>query len=186
MNILSFIQSKHNLIFKLVIVFVCSVCIVALLPGKQVKGLRVGSFDAIWAGPDLIAEEDLFLKKSQAEIDIEKKEIENSAPLFFENREEEKDKKMNELDLLKQNNLKAYLILKPIFDSIYQRGVIESIDKAQQGKQIFLANGNFAEAGIYFDFFTIKTAADHIESELNNIKKSEMGGINYLNILSIT
>lgn len=186
MNFLSFIQSKHNLIFKLVIVFVCSICIVALLPGKQVKGLRVGSFDAIWAGPDLVAEEDLFLKKSQDAIVAEKKAIENTAPLFFENREEEQEKKLNDLELLKQNNLKAYLVLKPLFDSIYQRGVIESIDKAQQGKQIFLANGNFAEAGIYFDFFTIKTAADFIDSELNKSKKSDLGAVNYLNFLSIT
>lgn len=156
-----------------------------LLPNKQVKGLRVGSFDAIWAGPDLLAEEDLFLKKSADEIEAEKKIIENAAPLFFENKEGERDKKLNDLDLLKQNNPKAYFILKPIFDSIYQRGVIESNDKAQQGKQIFLANGNFAEAGIYFDFFTIKTAADFIEHELNK-SKSDLAGVNYLNFLSIT
>ena len=77
MNILGYIQSKHNLIFKLLIVVSCSVFITALLPNKQVKGHSVGSFDAIWSSPDLIADQDFFLKKSQEEIDYEKKIIEN-------------------------------------------------------------------------------------------------------------
>ena len=82
MNILGYIQSKHNLIFKLLIVVSCSVFITALLPNKQVKGHSVGSFDAIWSSPDLIADQDFFLKKSQEEIDYEKKIIENESKLI--------------------------------------------------------------------------------------------------------
>ncbi|MBA2610784.1 MAG: HDIG domain-containing protein [Bacteroidetes bacterium] len=183
MNFLAFIQSKHNLIFKLAIVFVCSVGIVLMLPSKQVKGLRVGSFDAIWAGPDLVAEEDFFLKKSIDEIEQEKKAIEAESPLFFEERIDERTKKQNDLETLKQNNQKAYQVLKPIFDSIYESGVIESLDTASQRRQIFIVNGNFAEAGIYFNFFTIKSAANYIAEEIN--KKNIQLNINYLDFLCI-
>jgi hypothetical protein len=185
MNILGYIQSKHNLIFKLLIVVSCSVFITALLPNKQVKGHSVGSFDAIWSSPDLIADQDFFLKKSQEEIDYEKKIIENESPLFFEKREDEKDSKLKNLELLKQNDLKLYSILKPIYDSIYKRGVIESIDTALYRKPIFLADGNFAEAGIYFDYFTIKTAADFIENEIKKNNAFALKSVNYLDYLTI-
>ncbi len=182
MNFLAFIQSKHNLIFKLAIVFVCSVCITLLLPNKQVKGHRVGSFDAIWASPDLIAEDDFFLKKTDEEIAAEKKIIEKEAPLFFTNVNDEKTEKLKELELLKQNDNKLYLIVKPLIDSVYKRGVIESIDTSFYQKPIFIANGNFAEAGIYFDFFTIKTAAEFIDAALKNNKVENFNYANYLSI----
>ncbi len=182
MNFLAFIQSKHNLIFKLAIVLVCSVCITLLLPNKQVKGHRVGSFDAIWASPDLIAEDDFFLKKTDEEIAAEKKIIEKEAPLFFTNVNDEKTEKLKELELLKQNDNKLYLIVKPLIDSVYKRGVIESIDTSFYQKPIFIANGNFAEAGIYFDFFTIKTAAEFIEVALKNNKVENFNYATYLSI----
>lgn len=182
MNFLAFIQSKHNLIFKLFIVFVCSVCITLLLPNKQVKGHRVGSFDAIWASPDLIAEDDFFLKKTDEEIAAEKKMIENEAPLFFTSVNDEKAEKLKEAELLKQSDVKLYQVLKPLLDSVYDRGVIESIDTALYKKPIFISTGNFAEAGMYFDFFTIKTAAEFIEAGLKNNKIENFNYANYLSI----
>ncbi|MDP3557392.1 MAG: HDIG domain-containing protein [Bacteroidota bacterium] len=182
MNILAYLQSKHNLIFKLVIVLFCSIIITALLPSKEVKGHSVGSFDAIWASADLIADQDFFLKKSDEEIENEKKIITKEAPLFFVKKIDEMNSKLSELELLKTNNKKAYLILKPIFDSIYKCGVIESIDTVLYSKPLFIAEGNFAESGIYFDFFTIKTAVDFIKGELikNNIK--DLNFVDYLSI----
>lgn len=181
MNILAFIQSKHNLIFKLLIVLFCSICITFLLPDKQVKGLRVGSFDAIWASPDLIAEQDFFLKKTDEEVNTEKKGIEREAPLFFENIQDERTEKQRVFELLKQSNLKTYSILKPLLDSIYKRGVIETIDTSLYRKPVFIISGNFAEAGLYFDHFTIKTAAEFIDKEL----KGQLPEINYAEYLSI-
>ena len=185
MNFLSYIQSKHNLIFKLLIVVICSVFITALLPNKQVKGHSVGSFDAIWSNPDLIADQDFFIKKSLEEIELEKRKIEKESPLFFELKNSEKEIKIKNLELLKDQNLKAYLILKPIFDSVYKRGVIESIDTAFYQKSIFITNGNFAESGIYFDFFTIKTAADYINERIKESGFTGFQNINYLDYLCI-
>ncbi len=182
MNILAFIQSKHNLIFKLLIVFVCSVCVTLLLPNKQVKGHRVGSFDAIWASPDLIAEDDFFLKKTDEEINADKKLIEKEAPLFFTNINDEKLEKLKDLEFLKQSDNKLYMILKPLIDSVYKRGVIESIDTSLYQKPIFISNGNFAEASIYFDFFTIKTAAEFVD---NGLKSNKIENFNYADYLSI-
>ncbi len=186
MNLFAFIQSKHNLIFKLLIVFICSGLITFLLPNKQVVGHRVGSFDAIWSYPDLTAEHDFFLKKTPEDISREKKVLEAESPLFFESREAEKSRKLDALEHLKQNNAKAYTILLPIFDSIYQRGVIESIDTTLYHKAIFIAHGSFAEEAAYFEFFTVKTAVAFIENELKKNKSADLQNVNYLDFLSIT
>ena len=105
--------------------------------------------------------------------------------ISFGQLEGEKDSKLKNLELLKQNDLKLYSIIKPIYDSIYKRGVIESIDTALYRKPIFLADGNFAEAGIYFDYFTIKTAADFIENEINKNNAVALKSVNYLDYLTI-
>lgn len=167
------------------IVLVCSVFITILLPNKEVKGHSVGAFDAIWPSPDLVADQDFFFKKTPEEVDAEKKLLEKESPLFFEKKDDDATKKLSELELLKTNNLKVYTVLKPIFDSIYKRGVIESIDTSLYNKPIFLADGNYAEPGIYFDFFTIKTAVNFIENELKKSKSSEINSVNYLDYLSI-
>ena len=185
MNILAYFQSKHNLIFKLFIVLCCSVFIATLLPNKQVIGHRVGAFDPIWDSPNLIAEQDFLVKKSEEEIKAEQTTIEKEAPLFFENTESEKTKQLNDLELLKQINPKAYVILKPIIDSVYKRGIIESIDTSLYKKNVFITDNNFAEATIYLDFFTIKTALYFIEQEISKSKTSDLLNVNYLDYISI-
>ena len=65
MNILIYIQSKHNLIFKILVVLVCALIISIIIPDKQIKGHRVGAFDPVWAYEDLTSDNDFFLKKSQ-------------------------------------------------------------------------------------------------------------------------
>ena len=178
MNFLSYIRAKHNLVFKLVLVALCSFFLSRMLPDKEVKGHRVDAFTAIWPYADLVTDQDFLIKKTEAELNAEKEELKREAPVFFERNNAEKNAKLKELEELKKNNPPAYKELKPLFDSIYQRGVIESIEDGNS-KAIFVSDGNYAEQVMYYDFFTIRTAAEFLE------KRVRSADVNYLDYLAI-
>jgi cyclic-di-AMP phosphodiesterase PgpH len=180
-NVFSFIQAKHNLIFKLVLVLFCSFLIARVLPNKAVKGHRVDSFTPVWQYTDLVVEQDLFIKKSDLELKTEKEQLAKNAPVFFELNLTEKDIKLAKLERLKPLKASLYAKLKPVFDSVYAKGVIEVPDVDMMGRQAFLSTNNYAEPIGYYDFFTVQTAADYIESKLAD-EKDKSNFINYLAI----
>lgn len=187
MNILEYIRAKHNLLLKLGIVCISTLFITYLIPNKNVIGHKVGEFDAVWSYKDLIVEDDFYTLKSKVEIDNEKLVLEKDAPLIFEENSEEKNSKLKNLEDLKLKNNKTYTLLKPLFDSIYSIGVIESIDVDLQAKKTCLVQqGNYAEQIVYFNFFTVKTAALLVENKLQNTKPFIEPTINYLDYLAIT
>lgn len=153
-----------------------------MLPDKEIKGHRVDSFNAIWPYADLITDQDFLIRKTNEELKSEKEEIKKEAPYFFELNTVEKEQKLAEFKNLKEKNTKVYGLLKPLIDSIYKRGIIESVDDENSDKTIFLSQGNYAEAGVYYDFFTIKSAAQFVE---NNLSEKNLN-INYLDYLAIT
>lgn len=181
MNVLGFIRAKHNLIFKLVIVLFCSFLLALMLPNIQIRGHKVDSFTAIWPYNDLIAEEDFFVRKSDEELKVEKDRISQEAPLFFEIQTKERENKLARLELLRTGQPDKYKTLKPLFDSIYKKGVIENVDELVIKKNIFISNGNYAEPATYFDFFTIQTAMEFLSVELQN----KYPNFNYLEFLTI-
>lgn len=152
-----------------------------MLPERPVKGHKVDSFNAIWPYADLVAEQDFLVLKKPEELVLEKEKIERDAPVFVEPNVEERDERMNALEKLLQSQPLLYAELQPLFDSIYRRGVIESIEKGSN-QQLFVLNGNYAQPGNYSDFFTIRSAAEFLEKNLRgrNIK------INYPDYLAIT
>lgn len=185
-NILSYLRTKHNLILKLLIVVTGSLLIAALLPEKEVKGHSVGAFDAIWPYPDLIPEKDFYIKKTEAELKQEYAAIEKDAPLFFQENSAEKVEKIKQLESLKESQALAYRVLKPLFDTIYSHGVIESVSEGEKQKSIMIVSGNYAEQGIYFNFFTIRSALEYIEAQLDEKEKANLGVINYADFLAVT
>ena len=187
MNILAYIRAKHNLILKLSIVILSAIFITYLLPKQNVIGHKVGEFDAIWSYNNLVLEEDVFTSKSTPEIDAEKQLIETEAPLIFEENNTEKNLKLAALENLKQKNNNYYAAIKPLFDSIYNVGVIESIeDDVIQKKTCLLQQGNYAQPIVYNNFFTIKSAAQFLENQLKNKNAIVNALPNYLNFLAIT
>ena len=181
MNLFSFIQAKHNLIFKLILVLFCSFLIARVLPNKAVKGHKVDTFTPIWQYQDLVTEQDLFIKKTESELAKEKELLAKNAPVFFELNQTEKNIKLSELERLKPLNKGLYAKLKSVFDSIYAKGVIEVPEIDMQGRQAFLSTNNYAEPIVYYDFFTVRTAVEYIESKMANaIDKSNF--VNYLAI----
>ncbi|MBX3163706.1 MAG: HDIG domain-containing protein [Bacteroidetes bacterium] len=181
MNLLSFVRAKHNLVFKLLVVAVCSFFMALMLPNREIKGHKVNDFNAIWAYPDVIAEQDFLIEKTESEMRLEKEDIEKNAPLFFVQRNSERNEKLLKLENLKHQNEKAYNALKPLFDSIYKRGVIETVSVEEAQKPMFVSNGKYEEASTYHDFFTVKTASDFLEQRL----ASQFANVNYTDYLAI-
>lgn len=181
MKLLSYIQLKHNLIFKLLLITVCSFLLSLMLPDIQVKGHKVDSFDPVWPYADLITDQDFLIKKTDKELTQEKEQLEKNVPVFFELSTTERDVKLDKLDRLVQSNPLAFGELHPLFDSIYQRGVIESTEH-YLNRQVFVLNGNYAQPASYSDFFTIKSAAAFLEKNLRNRQNT----LNYLDFLAIT
>lgn len=173
MNLLSFIRSKHNLVFKLLLVVISSACISVLLPNRLTRGHKVDSFTAVWPYEDLVAEQDLVVKKENAEIEAEKERIRQTAPVFFEADNYEKDLKLRELELLKARNAKLYNVMRPYVDSIYKRGVLETPETDMSQREIYVSNGVYADQAVFADFFTVKSAAAYLEKIPAHIRQAE-------------
>ncbi|MCW3078324.1 MAG: phosphohydrolase [Bacteroidetes bacterium] len=171
---------------KLALVAICSVLITMMLPTREVKGHVVGAFDAIWPYPDLVVEKDFFVKKSDAELRQEYAQIEKNAPLFFEINLTDKISALKKLDFLKETDLKIYNVLKPLFDSVYSRGVIETLTDADSRKPIMVYNTNYAEESSYSNFFTVNSALLFIENGIRSKNLTDLNDVNYLDYLTIT
>jgi cyclic-di-AMP phosphodiesterase PgpH len=162
-------------------VMVCSLLLAWMLPNKPVKGHKVDSFSAIWSHEDLVTEEDFFVRKTDAELKKEKDRIRRESPMFFENNDSERDKKMRMLTALGETDPATYNKLRPLFDSIYERGVIENVEGLSERRSVYISSGNYAETASHFDFFTIATAAEFLE---NNLRYENLN-VNYLDFLAI-
>lgn len=152
-----------------------------MLPDIQIKGHKTDSFTPVWPYQDLIADQDFLLKKSENELKKERAQLEKNVPVFFELNTGERDAKLDQLDRLIQSDPVAYGELKPLFDSIYSRGVIENTERYLD-RQLFVLNGNYAQPASYNDFFTVRTAADYLEKNLEHRTLS----LNYPEFLAIT
>jgi putative nucleotidyltransferase with HDIG domain len=179
-NLISYIRAKHNLILKLLLVVISSLIVALLLPGRQVKGHNVGAFDSIWPYADLIVEKDFYIKKTDAELHKEKIQIENEAPLFLRIDETEKELKLRALEALRVSNNKAFTILAPIFDSIYERGIVQQLSDDESKRPLMLYRNGYAEQSLYYNFFTINTALSYIELKGGNV--TEVNPVDYLAI----
>ena len=180
MNLLGLMRAKHNLIFKIILVGLVSYLIAWMLPNTEVKGHQVDSFTAIWPYKDLVIETDFFVQKSKSELEQEKKQINQSSPIFFDQNNNEKDLKFQQLELLKQKQASLYKKLKESLTLIYTKGVIESVDTIAD-RPIFISNGNFAESALYYDFYTLQSAANLLADSL----KQQFPDFNYLEYLAI-
>lgn len=166
----------------MVFVAFCSFLVALMLPSKTVKGHKVDSFTPIWQYDDLIVESDFMISKTSWELKAEKEKIKKEAPLFFELRPEEKNAKISSLEQLKIGNSALYARLKPLFDSIYSRGVIESIANEEKGRTVFVTDGNYAEQAVYSNFFTIPSALAYLEKNLPELQSD----LNFLDFLTVT
>ncbi len=153
----------------MIIVALCSFLLSLMLPDKEIKGHKVDSFTAIWPYSDLITDQDFYINKSDEEIASEKEQLKRFAPLFFENNNVEKDSKIKDLERCRYSDPKTYTVLKPLFDSIYSKGVIEKVDDEFRNKPIFITTENYAESAQYYDYYTVQTAVEFINEQLKQV-----------------
>jgi len=153
-----------------------------MLPNRPVKGHRVDAFTAIWQYQDLVVEQDFLVRKSPWELRIEKERIKLESPVFFEFRPVERDAKLKALNELQKTQPAAFRKLKPLFDTIYKRGVLESLAAKLEQKPIYIIDGASAEPVIFNDFFTIQQAVLFLDKELDSTKFE----FNYLDFLTVT
>lgn len=160
----------------------CSFVLSLMLPDREVKGHRVDAFSAVWPYEDLITDEEFYIKKSPHELRREKEKIRRDAPVFYIQNDTEKYRKLRLLENLRESEPASYYMLKPLFDSIYERGVIESVEGVTDHKNLFINSGNYAELASLYDFFTVQSAAWFLDNSL----RGQDPGVNYLDFLAIT
>ncbi|MCA0431534.1 MAG: HDIG domain-containing protein [Bacteroidetes bacterium] len=182
MSILSFIRNKHNFVFKLIVVFIFSLVITFFLPKKAVNYHELTEFEAIWTYPDLILEEDLLISKTKKEIDDEKSELITQAPIYFQENKNELTLKLQEFEKLKTENNSSYRIIKPILDSIYKIGIIESVEPNDLTKPLLLYDGVYAKQLVYNNYFTIQSAIEYASDKINSVDDKTLF-LNYLSII---
>jgi len=159
----------------------CSFLLGWMLPEKPAYGHHLDRFAKVWTYPDLVLDQDFLLQKTPTEIKVETETLQREVPIFIELKADERDQKMVALNKLLDTQPLVYTRLRPLFDSIYQRGVIESFEQ-QTNKQFFVLIGNDALPVNYNDFFTVSSAAAYLEKALKNFQLA----INYLDFLAIT
>jgi putative nucleotidyltransferase with HDIG domain len=184
-KVISFIRHSHPEIYKGVL-FVLAIGFIVYIFPKQ--GKFKYEFQNLkgkpWHHEDLIAPFDFSIKKTKEELSTEKIEaIKSSKPYFRINKAEIKKKKdVLEKDFdnnwtLKNNKLKenSLKIANHILDSLYLKGIIENnpiIENKPADFSIYILNNNVAEEYELKDFYTVKTAYNFIQTELQKNKNS--------------
>jgi putative nucleotidyltransferase with HDIG domain len=184
-KVISFIRHSHPEIYKGVL-FVLAIGFIVYIFPKQ--GKFKYEFQNLkgkpWHHEDLIAPFDFSIKKTKEELSTEKIEaIKTAKPYFRINKVEIKKKKdllAKDFDnnwTLKNNKLKenSLTIANHILDSLYLKGIIENnpiIENKPSDFSIYILNNNVAEEYELKDFYTVKTAYNFIQAELQKNKNS--------------
>lgn len=185
MFLFDFIRAKHNLVFKLLIVFAGALILALLQPTIDVKGHKVDDFDAVWPYKDLIAEKEILMPKDEQTLKNELLQLKNTSPLFFYEDTVEKSKKLIKLKLEVKDQVK-YKLIEKLLDSIYKKGVIESIPEEQRQKAVFITRNGFSEQAAYYDLYTIENAIEQLTEYTQNKKDPVLKKEDLLPYLSIT
>jgi len=137
-----------------------------------------------WQHDELIAPFDFAVKKSDAELQRERRGILNNSYLFFRYDQEvansQRDKFLSRFDeeWEKKNGADSKLLTEQwrtagqqIIDTLFARGIIEMTDEIEKKDNTFriaLLRGNVASILPISHFFTVRTANDYITRQLGN------------------
>jgi cyclic-di-AMP phosphodiesterase PgpH len=161
LKIFNYIRAKHNLVLKVAMVLGCSFFITILLPTEKVMLLKPGFVDRIWRYNDIVLEEEILVKKTDAEIAADTRIIKLQSPLVIKKIIREDSLELKE----STDNRNIYYSLKAIIDSVKMRGVIENIYEDFKQRSIFIFKDNELLPVSLTDFFTINSALQLIKSD---------------------
>ncbi|HNQ60959.1 MAG TPA: HDIG domain-containing protein [Bacteroidia bacterium] len=191
------LSNKHEIVFKFALIALTILLIVIALP-KETQFNYSFQKGKPWAFENLMAPFDFAINKSEADLNEEKAEVMRNSQPFYRYEEKILDRKIesfkSELDevwakrfilqkthpkevaqLEKLKNLQ-YEIGANILKMVYEKGVILINDKGKDNRpsqNITTIHNNLAEEHKISDFFTIQSAYEFINTELEKISQSD-------------
>ncbi len=184
-NFINKIRNQHELIFKLLLMFVAVVLIVFLFP-KEGKFKYEFQKNKPWVHQDLLAPFDFAINKTNEVLEAEKQQIKNSQSLYFKrNKAISQNAIANLPDWINENwkdsldvkSKETYLtIIKNYLDSIYNVGIIELVDELE-GKNnediVYLIDEYNVQKEIELGmFFSLKSAYEYVENDYDGKEKA--------------
>jgi putative nucleotidyltransferase with HDIG domain len=177
-NVFEIVRAKHNLVFKVGMVFVVSWLIAAMLPDTDVKGHKIDAYTSVWPYADLSVSGDFYLEKSMEELKEEREKIRASAPLFFTHETLALNSANAALLSLKKIEPAAYNDLAPILESLYSAGVFETVD-SMCDKSLLVNRDNYAVELSCNDVYTLEKAVERLKRDFVP-KHPELNYFDYL------
>lgn len=181
------IRDKHSLVYKGMLYFFSMVLIAYFLPShtrftrSSIVGLKT------WPYEDLVAESDLFIKKSESAIRNENRLIRQSSPLYFVIRNDEKDRQMSALrtEIASGGQTQILRTVQRLLDTVYEKGVIEAVDESLHPGSVFVIANGYAEQENYFNFFTVDSAIAYFHRSVSTNPDQDLILDNCIRFLSI-
>lgn len=175
MNLFHVIRDKHSLVYKILLYIVSVVVIAFFLPSKyeysanSIKGLK------IWPYKNLVVEREFFLQKSETELKTEQDRLAKNAPMYFKENLNERQLRLAELEEHRKSDRNHHLYekAKEILDSVYLKGVVESIDEKDLRSNLYLVKNGEANSISYSDFFTIDEAVKYFNRKIKEEQNRE-------------
>lgn len=183
-KLISFIRHSHPEIYKAILLLIAISSIVYIFPKEGKFKYEFQSLKGKpWYHEDLIAPFDFAIKKTKEELIKERSElIQNAKPYFKELTGVVKEKKGQLTEAFEgkwdDKNNKAlrdrtlqfgYRIL----DSLYKKGIIEPNDAIEDRPAdftLFVLDENVAEEHELKDFYTVQSAYEFVQAQLQNAK----------------
>lgn len=161
-SITTYIRDKHALWYKFLL-FICSTIVIVLFfPKEEAFKYEVEKLlDKPWNYEQFVAPFDFPIYKTSEELNKEKKEIKLASKFYFFRNNTINSTNTFDAFLLRIKNKKTLALCKMIFDTIVQKGIIETSDITDGQKNSFLIvliEKNQEEEISLGDFFTLKKA----------------------------
>ncbi len=175
---------NHALVYKILLFLVTTLFIVYLFPktGKFRYSFEKGK---PWQSENLYAPFNFAVKKSQEEISIEKIEIENSTPIYFDLNDAVADEVLSEYiqrfnqtfrdsSDLKPQNSDLYNKGKSFVDKLYSQGVLDLDYSYSDNKPVIISASNtFKKELNYVALFKLSTLRELVEQHFSNSVSDE-------------
>lgn len=184
-RLLTTVSNRHESVFKYAMILLAVLLIVIALP-KETSFIYDFQKGKPWVYDNLIAPFDFAIVKSEAELNEEKANILKNTHPFYRFDEQLADQKVDQLKSELQQSYSSkesvaqrpkpdfarqYAIGSEILRSVYRKGII--LKSAPSGGQkreeiITLVRKNVAEERNADEFFTVRSAFDHISGRLDS------------------
>jgi len=193
MRLVEFVKNQYSNIYKGFLFLISIVILLQLFPkeGKFKYDFQKGN---PWLYEDLIAPFDFAIMKSEDEIELEKKEVDESILPYFTYQQDVKKEKLSSLRTQFNNEWEAKyknkrrfdkkrkeneIVCIAVFDTIYNRGLIEHnqiIENKDDEFTINIVKNHNAYKTDLLNLFTLTSAKEYIHQQLsdNHLLESAM------------